>query len=333
MVKLNKLVFSRPGILVSALAALAAVVTVVPAQAQQSGTAGSDVVSWQEDLAAPGAELTNIQHRGPVISVNDPAIHPASAAIPRGYGAALLPPTTLAAPVDKVTANLNASVPIGAEATVDIREKSQDGHWSQWQELANQTATSLTEAASTLQVRITLWNNAAQVSPAVSALSLTGRKATQAAVTPQSVNTQVYRIYATREGLVGGTTANGHVIQSSDHFVALPSGRGLSPRNGTVFSVKVCGPVRCETAPVWDIGPWNTKDDYWDGRDIRQEFGDLPLGTPEAQAAYQQGYNGGRDEFGRKVGNPAGIDLADGTFYNVGLNDNGYVTVTYLWTR
>jgi hypothetical protein len=61
-------------------------------------------------------------------------------------------------------------------------------------------------------------------------------------------------------------------------------------------------------------------------------FKSLPQGLPEAQAAYEDGYNDGLDGFGRRVLNPAGIDLADGTFYNVGLNDNGWVTVTYLWT-
>ena len=30
-----------------------------------------------------------------------------------------------------------------------------------------------------------------------------------------------YRVYGTREGLVGGTTANGHIIKSYDRFVAL----------------------------------------------------------------------------------------------------------------
>lgn len=65
----------------------------------------------------------------------------------------------------------------------------------------------------------------------------------------------------------------------------------------------------------------------------REQWKDLPQGLPQAQAAYEDGYNGGRDEFGRQVANPAGIDLADGTFYNVGLNDNGWVTVTYLWTE
>jgi hypothetical protein len=96
------------------------------------------------------------------------------------------------------------------------------------------------------------------------------------------------------------------------------------------YSVQVCGPAGCETAPVGDIGPWNTQDDYWDAS--RAEFTDLAQGTPEAQAAYDDGHNGGYDDLGGQVSNPAGIDLADGTFYDVGLNDNGYVTVTCLWT-
>jgi len=30
--------------------------------------------------------------------------------------------------------------------------------------------------------------------------------------------------------------------------------------------------------------------------------------------------------------NPAGIDLADGVFRDLGMTDNGFVNVTYLWT-
>jgi hypothetical protein len=144
-----------------------------------------------------------------------------------------------------------------------------------------------------------------------------------------------YSVFATREGLVGGTTANGHVITSRDHFVALPSRRGLSPNNSDDYSVKVCtaSGSRCEYAPVWDVGPWNTHDDYWNPSSTREMWNDLPQGRPEAQAAYQDGYNGGHDEFGRAVANPAGIDLADGTFWDgLGLTDNAWVNVTYLWT-
>ena len=142
-----------------------------------------------------------------------------------------------------------------------------------------------------------------------------------------------YRLYATREGLVGGTTASGHKIVERDHFVALPSTRTL-PRKGN-FTVRVCRTdgTRCEYAPVWDVGPWNEHDDYWNPADQRAQFGALPQGVPEAQAAYENGFNNGTDERGRTVRNPAGLDLADGTFWDgLGLAGSSYVDVTFLWT-
>ena len=115
--------------------------------------------------------------------------------------------------------------------------------------------------------------------------------------------------------------------------MALPSRRGLAGALGGEYSVRVCaGNGRCAWAPVWDVGPWNTRDDYWAAPGIRQEWGDLPQGLPAAQAAYQNGYNDGKDQFGRKVANPAGIDLADGTFWDgLQLKNNAWVTVNYLW--
>jgi hypothetical protein len=132
-----------------------------------------------------------------------------------------------------------------------------------------------------------------------------------------------FTIFATREGLVGGTTANGHVIVQRDWFAALPSRRGLET------TAKVCTEKRCVFLPVWDVGPWNTKDDYWNAD--RQMWTDLPQGLPEAQAAFQDGYNGGLDEFGRVVRNPAGIDLADGAFWDgLLLTDNAWVQMSVL---
>ncbi|HWH00580.1 MAG TPA: hypothetical protein VNV66_14940 [Pilimelia sp.] len=152
------------------------------------------------------------------------------------------------------------------------------------------------------------------------------------AVRPSPDASLSVRVFATREGLVGGVTANGHVIRERDHFVALPSRLGLSVRGGGERSVRVCAPNgRCAYAPVWDVGPWNTTDDYWNPR--RQSWTDLPQGLPQAQAAYAGGYHGGRDEFGRAVANPAGIDLGDGTFWDaLRLADNSWVTVSFLWT-
>ena len=135
--------------------------------------------------------------------------------------------------------------------------------------------------------------------------------------------------------LVGGTTANGHVIKSYDRFVALPSRRALASKGGTEYQVRVCYSVtgKCTTTSVWDVGPWNTKDDYWNPSSIREMWKDLPQGKPEAQAAYQDGYNGGLDQFGRRVANAAGIDIADGTFWtDLGMSNNDWVNVTYLWT-
>jgi hypothetical protein len=132
--------------------------------------------------------------------------------------------------------------------------------------------------------------------------------------------------------LVGGTTANGHVIQPDDHFVALPSGSALAPKGSDEYAVRVCYQGRCQTDPVWDTGPWNVQDNYWDPSSQRHEFADLPQGTPEAQAAMENGYNDGLDDEGRQITNPSGIDLADGAFKDLGLNDNAYVQVTFLWT-
>ncbi|MBA3489059.1 MAG: hypothetical protein H0T78_05840 [Longispora sp.] len=140
------------------------------------------------------------------------------------------------------------------------------------------------------------------------------------------------RVYATREGLMGGTTANGHKILYRDHFAALPSRRGLSQKGQGDHTVEVCADNgRCAFVPVWDVGPWNIYDDYWNSP--RQQWNDLPRGMPEAQAAYYNGYNGRKDGFGRRVGNPAGIDLGDGTFWDgLLLTDNSWVTVKYWWT-
>ncbi len=141
-----------------------------------------------------------------------------------------------------------------------------------------------------------------------------------------------FQIFATREGLVGGTTANGHVIVPNDHFAALPSRRALSSNFGSERQVRVAYRGRETVVPVWDIGAWNIHDDYWNPAVIRETFQDLPRGKPEAEAAFFDHYNGGLDERGRVVRTPAGIDLADGTFWNdLGLTNNDFVTVDYLW--
>lgn len=148
-------------------------------------------------------------------------------------------------------------------------------------------------------------------------------------------------VFATRLGMVGATTANGHVIREGDHFVALPSLDVLCERGGYEYEVRVEYHGYVETAPVWDVGPWNTHDNYWEEERYRTIYdyladggyaGGLGQGMPEAEAAYEHHFYSGRDEFGRIVTDPSGIDLADGTFRDgLGMRDDDWVTVSYLW--
>ena len=144
-------------------------------------------------------------------------------------------------------------------------------------------------------------------------------------------------VYATREGLVGGTTANGHVIVERDHFVALPSRRALNANDHTyAYQVEISCQGHTVRAPVWDIGPWNVKDDYWNPSPLREMWSELPEGTPEAQAAFLGNFNAGYDDGlsqpGRKVTNPAGIDLADGTYWDdLELTANEWISIKFLW--
>ncbi len=165
---------------------------------------------------------------------------------------------------------------------------------------------------------------------------------------PNKITNTQYLVFATREGLVGGTCANGHIIVANDHFVALPSSLVLNKNDKTYdFQVKVYYGNKSVVAPVWDVGPWNVKDDYWNPDSLRQIYatlhhgGTIGLGegVPESQAAYYYNYNqdwsgdftgSGNDYYKAKL--PAGIDLADGTFWNdLSLTDNSWVHVDYLW--
>lgn len=91
------------------------------------------------------------------------------------------------------------------------------------------------------------------------------------------------------------------------------------------------------SAVVGEAGPWNVDDAYWAtyaDPTPRRMFADLPLGVPEAQAAYFNGYNGGKDQFGRTVTAPYGIDLARQVSIDIGLQPgvNDWINVSYMWT-
>ena len=289
--------------------------------------------TWSPSLL--GGEAAGVRLTGGEVRLDLAAarLMPADAdGAPVPTGLLTLDEHALAAPTDRVAAAVAGDLPTGSTAAVDVRGQRPDGGWTEWVPAAGGVA-ALPDRVSEVQTRLVLTGGPG-AEPAVRDVTLTALPAAARAEFSAATMPLGYRVFATREGLVGGTTANGHVIADRDHFVALPSRRALAPRGTGDYSVRVCASTgRCAFAPVWDVGPWNTRDDYWNPPAQRQEWKDLPQGVPQAQAARGDGYNGGLDQYGRRVANPAGIDLGDGLFWDaLGLRDNSWVTVDYLWT-
>ncbi|WP_444962492.1 hypothetical protein [Nocardiopsis sp. M1B1] len=274
----------------------------------------------------------------------------------RRGGLAVFPPQPLEAPADTVDVRVRTEGD-PAEVDTELRGGRADGAWTEWHPVGGGRVT-LPHEVARVQLRVRVSGEGT---------GLTGlriRPLEEDGEPPQDGGTGgpsqdggiegpddragpfSATLFATRIGLVGNTTANGHRIRENDHFAALPSRRGLAVRGGGEYTVRVCttgalGPEgrgdtenhrpRCAYLPVWDVGPWNTRDDHWNAE--RETWPDLARGRPQAQAAYTLGHNGGLDGFGRRVRNPAGIDLADGAFrQGLELPTNGWVRVDYLWT-
>jgi hypothetical protein len=290
------------------------------------------ITTWSAHLA-PDWDDTNVRFDAGGLRLDSHPGGPASIRSDRPEGMLLTGVQPLAELSSQVATELVADRPAGSAVAVDVRGIRGDGSWTEWVATGSKTPARLGAAVTGVQTRIVLRAGPDGVSPLVRSVRLTAQPGIHL-LASRPHNARSYRVFATREGLTGATTANGHVIHERDHFVALPSRRGLAPRGSGDYTVKICASNgRCEWAPVWDVGPWNTTDDYWNPAENRESWPDVAQGTPEAQTAHDDGYHEGLDQFGRKVLNPAGIDLADGTFLDgLGLRNNSWVTVTYLWT-
>jgi hypothetical protein len=86
---------------------------------------------------------------------------------------------------------------------------------------------------------------------------------------------------------------------------------------------------------VKEVGPWNTYDNYWVQNKDRAMYKRVPRCKPEAQVAYYQNFNKGKDEFGREVLNPAGVDLAPDVARSMGLEEyqNAWVWIRFPWVH
>lgn len=86
---------------------------------------------------------------------------------------------------------------------------------------------------------------------------------------------------------------------------------------------------------ITDVGPGNNNDNFWrtpdDPIQPRRWGTDLPLGQPQAEAAYLYGHNGGLNEFGMTVVSPAGMNVSPQVADYFGISSSGWLTVTFDW--
>ncbi|MBA2344416.1 MAG: hypothetical protein H0V83_04990 [Rubrobacter sp.] len=140
-------------------------------------------------------------------------------------------------------------------------------------------------------------------------------------LTTSSVDTgMTFRVFATQ--YIGNTRRE----------VAMPH-RKLKFDGGYSVRIRPSGSSTKVWARVKEVGPWNTYDNWYALRKYRTMWKDLPRGLPEAQAAFQDNYNRGKDEYGREVLNPAGIDITPVVASEAGLakNENAWVYVYVPW--
>lgn len=113
-------------------------------------------------------------------------------------------------------------------------------------------------------------------------------------------------VKATREGLPGGKTSSGYLIESIVPFVALPDAAALR------LWVWVSNPLRPELgrikALVLDVGPWNVADHAY-------VFGGARPASESGQDVSKNGKTNG-----------AGIDLGEKVWNALGMLDNGAVS-------
>ncbi len=249
------------------------------------------------------------------------------------FGVFVSDATAYAFEFDTLRIAYTALLPRGAWVAVDVRASIDGVNWTPWVvDLTPGAVARFDQLARLAQYRIRML--ATDASPVVRSLRLTPDRSassfTAFAGEPPPV-APTFTVHATRLGLVGRRTANGHRIVKRDRFVALPCVCVLSSRGGDEYKVRITFQGRSVVAPVYDVGPWNTRDNYWDPQDQRY-FSDLRQGWPQDHAAFFDGHNNGRAQHGR-VRFPTAIDIADGIWRDdLGIKgDRAVVEVTFLW--
>jgi hypothetical protein len=314
------------------LAAVASVAVLLsPSVVPSSGANGVAVRPVGQIAGGPArwlaGELTNLRIQDDELALAD---EPGFERDGRDFGIFVSPIQVVDAPFDQVSAGLIRDERGLGDLELEVRSSPDAVGWSPWFSVRSGAAVTL-PTGRFLQYRAELSASAGE-QPTLRAASFQLAWTGAATLSAGPKENPTVRLFGTREGLVGRKTANGHTIRDRDRFVALPSRRVLNPAGKTDYQVKLSYKGKSAIAPVWDVGPWNIKDNYWDER--REMFGDLPRFVPQAYAAWKGEHNRGRDQYNRWVSIPASIDIADGTFIDeLGMGNSDWVDVTFLFVN
>ncbi|GAC1646342.1 MAG: hypothetical protein NVS4B8_18440 [Herpetosiphon sp.] len=245
------------------------------------------------------------------------------------YGLFLGSPQPLADAAVGAQITYSAEAPTGTSVLFAVRGQTLGQRWSPWMDGATGSSVHFDEPVQTLQYRVMLFGTQ-HAQPVIQKITVAPisadigvKRVAEARVAP------TYRLRVTREGMVGSHTANGHRIRRNDVYVSLPSWSVLSSLGGDEYAVRLSANGNSVIAPVWDVGPWNHHDNFWDKH--RQTYKDLPTGWPEDHAAYYERYHHRMADEGW-VRFPSAVDIGDGAYWALDLEgEQAVVNVTFLW--
>jgi hypothetical protein len=262
-----------------------------------------------------------------------PAILAATGA--RRYGVILSAPIALGAPTSRLHIAYGAFLPSGSSAQVDLRGSVDGRIWQPWAvDLPAGAVVGFARPILFAQYRVTLLGSVGE-SPVVRDVRVVATSQLPSADAPPPSGAAyavapTFRIRATRQGMIGGRTANGYIIPPRARFVSLPSWSVLSSKGGDEYRVRITYKGRSSVVPVYDVGPYSGRDDYWAAQ--RNGYPQLERGWPMDHAAYYEGFNGGQADKGF-VRFPTAMDVGDGVWWDdLGIHgDQAEVEVTFLW--
>ncbi|MFV9503012.1 MAG: hypothetical protein AB4911_00455 [Oscillochloridaceae bacterium umkhey_bin13] len=294
------------------------------------------------ELAPLRAPVVGLAQSEDVLSLADGTVTLSDAALAlpgafsdfQRYGMHTAEPVFFTQTTDRIELSYRPVPVLGGEVRVDVRGSLDGQRWLPWvTDLAPGSVIGFDQPIRVAQYRITLLAGS-ELAPGVRDLTLrASNRATTARAAPMPAPHDIaptFRVRATRMGMVGGRTANGWIIPPRARFVSLPSVGVLSSRGGNEYQVRLTYRDRSVVVPVYDVGPYSTRDDYWNVE--RRGFPQLERGWPMDHAAFYEGFNGQRAEKGF-VRFPTAVDVGDGAWLDdLGIvGDQAELEITFLW--